>query len=115
MLGIRVSCVIELQMTCYACTCTPFSHTFTYYSGTCWTSTFALSYGAIQLGLIDATVVLQKIDAYTGYNISSHVDPTLGAIGLALVLNETLEVVRLPFVIMTTKPVVHWLGLGPKY
>lgn len=59
--------------------------------------------------------VLQKIDMYTGYDISSHVDPTLGAIGLAVALNEVIEPIRLPFVIMTTKPVVHWLGLGPKY
>jgi len=82
---------------------------------TCWTGTFALSYGAIQLGLIDTMAFLQKIDAFTGYNISSHVDPTLGAIGLAVALNEVIEPIRLPFVIMTTKPVVHWLGLGPKY
>lgn len=82
---------------------------------TCWTSTFALSYGAIQLGLIDAVAILHRIDAYTGYNISSHVDPTLGAMGIALVLNEVIEPIRLPFVIATTKPVVKAIGLGPKY
>lgn len=82
---------------------------------TCWSASFALCYGSIQLGLIDTMAILNKVDAFTGYNIASHVDPTLGAIGLAVALNEVLEPIRLPIVVMTTKPVVHWLGLGPKY
>jgi hypothetical protein len=81
----------------------------------CWSASFGLCYSSIQLGLIDAASILNKVDEFTGYNIVAHVDPTLGAIGLALVLNEVLEPIRLPIVVMTTKPVVHWLGLGPKY
>jgi hypothetical protein len=80
-----------------------------------WSSTFALSYSAIQLGLIDTMAVLQMLEGWTGFAITAHVDPTLGSIGLAVALNEVIEPLRLPIVLWSTKPVVHWLGMGPKY
>lgn len=80
-----------------------------------WSSTFGISYTAIQLGLIDTMAVLQKLEVWTGLAVTAHVDPTLGSIGLAVALNEVIEPLRLPIVLYTTKPVVHWLGMGPKY
>jgi hypothetical protein len=80
-----------------------------------WSSTFGLSYSAIQLGLIDTMAVLENLEVWTGLAVTAHVDPTLGSIGLAVALNEVIEPLRLPIVLYTTKPVVHWLGFGPKY
>jgi Protein of unknown function (DUF1279) len=80
-----------------------------------WSSTFCVSYTAISLGLIDTMEVMHMLDVWTGLQVSAHVDPTLGSIGLAVALNEVLEPLRLPIVMYTTKPVVHWLGMGPKY
>ena len=74
---------------------------------TVWSSTALLTYGAIECGGIDAMALLAKLDGYTGYDMTSKVDPTLGAIGLTLVVNEILEPLRLPLVVMTVKPVVE--------
>ena len=37
-------------------------------------------------------------------------DPTLGHIGLALAVNECLEPLRLPLVVLTTKPMVDFIS-----
>jgi len=79
---------------------------------TVWCSTAVLTYGAIELGNVDAIAMLAKVDAWTGYEISTKVDPTLGTIGLTLAVNECLEPLRLPVVVLTTKPVVHFFQPG---
>lgn len=81
---------------------------------TVWTSMFAMSYGAITFGEVDVLQILGKIDAYTGWELASRIDPSLGTIALALALNEVLEIPRLPFVVLTTKPVVNFFTGGAK-
>ena len=76
---------------------------------TVWMSTAALTYGAIEMGAIDAMAIIAKAESYTGYEISSKIDPQLGAIGVTLVFNEMLEPLRLPIVVITTKPIVEKL------
>mmetsp|Transcript_6228 Transcript_6228/g.7891 ORF Transcript_6228/g.7891 Transcript_6228/m.7891 type:complete len:196 (+) Transcript_6228:73-660(+) len=71
-----------------------------------WTSSAFLTYGAIELGGIDAIELLTKVDDFTGYDLSSKVDPTIGTIGLTIAVNELLEPLRLPIVVFTTKPIV---------
>ncbi len=71
-----------------------------------WTSTAALTYTSIEVGGVDAIALLSNVDAFTGYDISSRVDPTFGTIGLTLAINELLEPLRLPIVVFTTKPIV---------
>lgn len=73
---------------------------------TVWTTTAILTYGSIELLDVDAIALLAKVDGWTGYDISSKVDPTLGTIGLTIAVNELLEPLRLPIVVFTTKPVV---------
>jgi len=75
---------------------------------TVWCSSACLIYSAITLGNVDVMALIAKVDGWTGYDISSKVDPTLGTIGVTLVANEILEPVRIPFVILTTKPVVEF-------
>ncbi len=74
---------------------------------TVWMSTAFLTYGAIEMGAIDAMAVIAKVDSYTGFDMTSKIDPQLGAIGITLVANELLEPIRLPIVVMTTKPIVE--------
>jgi hypothetical protein len=73
-----------------------------------WCTTACLTYGAIELGNVDAIALIGKLDNFTGYEISSKVDPTLGTIGLTIAINECLEPLRLPIVVLTTKPVVNF-------
>jgi len=86
---------------------------FVYYWIT-WTTMGAVTYLAIGLGGLDAMSVISYADSITGFDLSSKVDPQLGKIGLALVLNEMLEPIRLPFVITTLKPVMDTVN-PPKY
>ena len=72
----------------------------------CWTSTFSLCYGAIQLGNVDALAVVSQLDAKFGMDLATKLDPEMGKIGMALVLNEFAEPLRLPLVIVTVKPVM---------
>ena len=74
---------------------------------TVWMSTALLTYGAIEMGAVDVMAVIGKVDAFTGYDLTSKVDPQLGAIGITLVFNEMLEPIRLPIVVLTTKPIVE--------
>ncbi|KAL7559377.1 hypothetical protein ACA910_008002 [Epithemia clementina (nom. ined.)] len=76
-----------------------------YYGGV-WFWMLVATYLVIDWGHVDVMALLFKLDHWTGYDISSQVRPEYGKLGLALVLNETLEVVRLPFVIVTVKPVM---------
>eukprot|EP00566_Odontella_aurita_P028258 CAMPEP_0113559776 /NCGR_PEP_ID=MMETSP0015_2-20120614/19077_1 /TAXON_ID=2838 /ORGANISM="Odontella" /LENGTH=193 /DNA_ID=CAMNT_0000461435 /DNA_START=103 /DNA_END=680 /DNA_ORIENTATION=- /assembly_acc=CAM_ASM_000160 len=56
-----------------------------------WTSTCALTYAAIEIGGVDAIELLARADKWTGWDISTKVDPTLGTIGLTVAVNELLE------------------------
>lgn len=71
-----------------------------------WSGTFGLTYGAMTVFDVDAMYALSQIDLQTGYDLVSKVDPSYGKFGMVLILNELLEPIRLPFVVMTVKPVV---------
>ena len=84
-----------------------------YYWGV-WAGMLMTSYLAMEYGNVNVMALLHQLDGWTGYNFSGNVRPEYGKIGLALVLNEVLEVVRLPFVIVTVKPLMDQL-FPPKY
>ena len=71
----------------------------------CWLSTGAIVYGLATVGGMDAMAVLHKLDYYTNLNMAARVDPELGKLGIVLILNEMLEPIRLPFVVLTVRPV----------
>jgi len=71
-----------------------------------WSSTAVVCYGAIHFGGIDAMALLAQIDAKLDWTLSTRVDPEMGKLGMALVLNEFVEPIRLPLVIVSVKPVM---------
>ena len=80
---------------------------------TCWAATLPVVYAAIELGGVDPLIVASKIENFLGWepmSISGKLDPTLGQIGLVVAVNECLEPLRLPFVVVTTKPVVNFFS-----
>lgn len=79
-----------------------------------WTCTAALCYGAITVFDIDTIALLAQFDAKTGWDLVSKVDPEMGKIGMTIIVNEALEPIRLPAVIVTVKPVMDQL-YPPKY
>ena len=79
-----------------------------------WISTGIVCYTTITLFDVDVMYLLQQIDVRTGYAISEQVNPEYGKIGMALVINEIIEPLRLPIVIVTVKPVIDRL-FPPKY
>ena len=74
--------------------------------GACWLTSGAIVYTLATVGGMDAMAVLTKSDTYTGLNMAARVDPELGKIGIVIILNEMLEPIRLPFVVLTVKPVM---------
>jgi hypothetical protein len=62
-----------------------------------------------EIGGMDAMAVIAKADSFTGLDMCSRVDPTMGKIGVVLIVNEMLEPIRLPFVVLTVKPVIDRL------
>jgi Protein of unknown function (DUF1279) len=83
-----------------------------YYS--VWFSTCLLAYGTITIFNIDVVNLLSQMDARTGWDLVNKVDPQYGRIGMAIVINELIEPIRTPIVILTIKPVVDKL-FPPKY
>lgn len=79
-----------------------------------WATMGGVVYLGIDLGGLDAMAILERIDANTGWAVSEKVDPQFGKIGVAMILNECLEPVRLPFVVVTLKPVMDIVS-PPKY
>ena len=78
---------------------------------TVWFTTAGISYAAIELGGVDPLMVAAKVESFLGWDpdaIAGKLDPTLGQIGLVIAVNECLEPLRLPIVVMTTKPVVNF-------
>ena len=76
-----------------------------------WFATAGISYVAIEVGGVDPLMVAAKVESFLGWErdaIAGKLDPTLGQIGLVVAVNECLEPLRLPFVVMTTKPVVNF-------
>ena len=76
---------------------------------TVWFATAGLTYAAVELGGVDPILIMSKAETFLGWEygaISGKVDPTLGQLGMVIVINECLEPVRLPIVVMTTRPVV---------
>jgi hypothetical protein len=84
------------------------------YYFSCWTVSGAAILAAIHFGNVDTLALVAQFDTLTGFDLTSRVDPDLGKIGLALVINEMIEPLRLPVVIMTVKPVVDKI-FPPKY
>ena len=73
---------------------------------TCWCGTLGLTYAAIDIGGFDALPLIAKIDGVIGTNVAHSIDPRLGNVAVSIAVNEILEPLRLPFVVMTTKPIV---------
>mmetsp|Transcript_24063 Transcript_24063/g.66696 ORF Transcript_24063/g.66696 Transcript_24063/m.66696 type:complete len:234 (-) Transcript_24063:1239-1940(-) len=86
---------------------------FVYY-WSLWVTMGGIVYLGIDFGGLDAIALLERIDANTGWAVSDKVDPQLGKMGVALILNECLEPVRVPFVVVTLKPVMDIVS-PPKY
>lgn len=79
-----------------------------------WGLTAVACYVSIEVGGIDAMNLIAQADIHTGWDLSSKIDPNLGKIGLVLVVNEMIEPLRLPVVIVTVKPVMDRL-FPPKF
>jgi hypothetical protein len=79
-----------------------------------WATMGGVVYLGIDFGGLDAMALLERIDSNLGWSLSEKVDPQLGKMGVALILNECLEPVRLPFVVVTLKPVMDIVN-PPKY
>jgi hypothetical protein len=79
------------------------------YYGATWFTTGVVLFLLAEVGGMDATAVLTYADTYTGLNMATKVDPTLGKMGIVLILNELLEPIRLPFVVLTAKTVIDRL------
>ena len=80
---------------------------------TVWFATAGISYAAIEVGGVDPMIVAAKVENFLGWEpnaIAGKLDPTLGQIGLVIAVNECLEPLRLPLVVMTTKPVVNFFS-----
>jgi hypothetical protein len=80
---------------------------------TVWFATAGMSYVAIEVGGVDPLMVAAKVETFLGWEtdaIAGKLDPTLGQIGLVIAVNECLEPLRLPLVVMTTKPVVNFFS-----
>ena len=86
---------------------------FVYY-WSLWATMGVSIYLLIDFGGFDAMSLLDRIDTYMGWSLSHKVDPQLGKVGLVLLVNECLEPVRLPFVVVTLKPVMDAVS-PPKY
>lgn len=86
---------------------------FIYY-WTLWASMAGVVYLGIDYGGFDAIALLERVDSNLGWSLSEKVDPQMGKVGVALLLNECLEPVRLPFVVVTLKPVMDTVS-PPKY
>jgi len=83
---------------------------FMVYYWTVWCCSATLVYAGIKFGGIDAIELAAKLDVYTGWTLSQHLSPDGGTIGLTIAVNEMLEPLRLPIVVLTTKPVVDALA-----
>jgi hypothetical protein len=57
-------------------------------------------------GGVDAMALLQQLICERDLILASKVDPSVGKYWLAVIVNELVEPVRLPVVIMTVKPVM---------
>ena len=80
----------------------------------CWVTTAVLCYGAVTIFNVDALSLLAQMDAKTGWSLVDKVDPTWGKLGLVLILNEAMEPLRMPIVIVTVKPVMDRIA-PPKF
>jgi hypothetical protein len=73
----------------------------------CWSLTGASIYAAMTVLDADGTALLQWVDFKMNWDLTSKIDPSFGKIGIALAINELAEPARLPFVIVTVKPVAE--------
>lgn len=71
-----------------------------------WLSSAVGVFTLAEVGGMDAMAILAYADSFTGLDMCGRVDPTMGKVGVVLILNEMLEPLRLPFVVLTVKPVI---------
>ncbi|GMH98132.1 hypothetical protein TrST_g6748 [Triparma strigata] len=88
---------------------------FLVYWWSLWGVTGIICYGSISFFSLDVPSLLKNIDTLINIDVSGRIDPDLGEVAVAVAVNELLEPVRLPFVVVTTKKLVDTLGYGPKY
>lgn len=79
---------------------------------TVWASTALVVYGCIEIGGVDAIALIGRVDDYMGWTLADHVNHEVGTFALTIAVNEMLEPMRLPIVVLTTKPVVDALSLN---
>lgn len=82
-----------------------------------WTCVWLLTGGgcylALQYGEVDALLLFAHLDDLTGLSTAQQLSPEMGNAAAAVAINEMLEPVRLPFVVVSTPTVVDTL-LGRK-
>ena len=71
-----------------------------------WAVTGVATYAGIVYGEVDVISYIRLFDEYAGWSLAERIDPRLGDIAVAVAVNEMMEPVRLPFVVMTTPYVV---------
>lgn len=81
---------------------------------TVWTLNCAVCYAAIGYGDVDVLALIARLDYQFGWDMASRVSPDMGKLGLALLLTELAEPLRVPLVVFTVKPVVDRF-FPPKY
>ena len=83
---------------------------FLVYWWSLWGFTGILCYGSISFFSLDVPSLLKNLDSLINIDVSGRIDPDLGEVAVAVAVNELLEPVRLPFVVVTTKKLVDALG-----
>ena len=79
-----------------------------------WTGLWACSGVCLYMGLeyttiVDSAYLLEKL------HLQDKVSPSAGTVGVAVVINEALEVVRFPFTLATTKSASNlWRRIVPR-
>jgi hypothetical protein len=92
-----------------------------------WVAHGTLIWTGIKSGFIDAPYMLAiGSDLLTTFgdnlgagwgtvDLESRVDPSMGEMGVTVVLNEMFEPVRSAFVVATVKPISRMVGMSPKF
>jgi hypothetical protein len=77
-----------------------------------WTGVWAVTgvgiYSGMELFGIDILGMLQTALPSNNYIDFSKVDPKTGNVMTAVAINELIEPIRFPFVLLTAKPIIKW-------
>lgn len=75
-----------------------------------WTAVWGVTgigiFAMLHTGIMDGMLLLHVIDNTFDLTLAERVDPSLGNIALAFALNEMIEPLRLPCVVVSTPAVV---------